>query len=90
MKKNRDLENNKPVSFSDLANQFDTKEDKPRLGNVGKSAIFQVNVSVLVSETKEGLDELLKILEDYCEVNHLLVKTKKTKCIMIFDKTGSL
>ena len=82
-----------PLSFnlliSDLAKQFDTKEDKPRIGNLGINSLFWADDLILFSETKEGLDELLKILEDYCEVNHLLVNTKKTKC-MIFNKTGRL
>ena len=75
--------------ISDLAKQFDTKEDKPRIGNLGINSLFWADDLILFSETKEGLDELLKILEDYCEVNHLLVNTKKTKC-MIFNKTGRL
>ena len=42
-----------------------------------------------MSETKEGLDALLKILEVYCGENHLLINTKKTKC-MVFNKSGRL
>ena len=75
--------------LSDLAKQFDTMEDKPKLGNKGINALFWADDLVLFSDTKEGLDKLLKILEDYCEVNHLLINTKKTKC-MIFNKTGRL
>ena len=44
---------------------------------------------ILMSETKEGLDALLKILEIYCGENHLLINTKKTKC-MVFNKSGRL
>ena len=64
-------------------------EDKPKLGNKGINALFWADDLVLFSETKEGLDKLLKILEEYCEDNHLLINTKKTKC-MIFNKTGRL
>ena len=75
--------------LSDLAKQFAAMEDKPKLGNKGINALFWADDLVLFSETKEGLDKLLKILEEYCEDNHLLINTKKTKC-MIFNKTGRL
>ena len=69
--------------LSDLAKQLDTMEDKPKLGNKGINALFWADDLVLFSETKEGLGKLLKILEEYCEGNHLLINTKK-KC-MIFN-----
>ena len=75
--------------LSDLAKQFDTLTDKPKLGNRGINALFWADDLVLFSETKDGLDKLLKILEDYCKGNHLLINTKKTKC-MIFNKTGRM
>ena len=74
--------------LSDLAKQFDTM-DKPKLGNKGINSLFWADDLVLLAETKEGLDKLLKILESYCLENHLLINTKKTKC-MIFNKTGRL
>ena len=74
--------------LSDLAKQFDTM-DKPKLGNKGINSLFWADDLVLFSETKEGLDKLLKTLESYCLENHLMINTKKTKC-MIFNKTGRL
>ena len=75
--------------LSDLAKQFDTFTEKPKLGNRGINALFWADDLVLFSETKDGLEKLLKTLEDYCKANHLLINTKKTKC-MIFNKTGRL
>ena len=73
----------------DLAKQFDAMEDKPMLGNRGINSLFWADDLVLFSESKEGLDRLLKTLEEYCKENDLLINTKKTKC-MIFNKTGRL
>ena len=75
--------------LSDLAKQFDTIEDKPKLGDKGINSLFWADDLVLFSETKEDLDKLLKILEKYCSENYLLINTKKTKC-MIFNKSGRL
>ena len=75
--------------ISDLAKQFDTVEDKLELGGMGINSLFWADDLVLFSDSKEGLDNLLKILEQYCNSNHLLINTKKTKC-MIFNKTGRL
>ena len=75
--------------LSDLAKQFDTIESKPKLGNKGINSLFWADDLVLFAESKEDLDRLLKILETYCLNNHLLINTKKTKC-MIFNKTGRL
>ena len=64
-------------------------DEKLKLGNMGINSLFWADDLVLFAETKEGLDKLLKILEKYCKENHLLINTKKTKC-MIFNKTGRL
>ena len=75
--------------ISDLAKKFDAMEDKLQLGNTSVNSLFWADDLVLFSETKEGLDKLLKILELFCKENHLMINTKKTKC-MIFNKTGRL
>ena len=75
--------------LSDLAKQFDTMVEKLKLGDIGINSLFWADDLLLFSETKEGLDKLLKILEQYCNSNHLMINTKKTKC-MIFNKTGRL
>ena len=75
--------------LSDLAKQFDTVDNKVKLGNVGINSLFWADDLVLFAESKEGLDKLLLILEEYCKENHLLINTKKTKC-MIFNSSGRL
>ena len=44
---------------------------------------------ILLSETEEGLNILLRDLKVYSDINKLKVNTDKTKC-MIFNKTGRL
>ena len=44
---------------------------------------------ILLSETEEGLNTLLKELHAYSETNKLKINIDKTKC-MIFNKTGRL
>ena len=73
----------------DLAKKFDAMEDKVMIEDVGINSLFWADDLILLAETKEGLDQLLKTLEEYCKENHLMINTKKTKC-MIFNKTGRL
>ena len=75
--------------ISDLAKKFDTMEGKLQLGNISINSLFWADDLVLFSETKEGLNRLLKTLEEYCSENEIMINTKKTKC-MIFNKTGRL
>ena len=44
---------------------------------------------LILSETKEGLQSKLNLLQEYSKTNKLTVNTKKTQC-MIFNKTGRL
>ncbi len=53
------------------------------------SSIFWADDIVLFSKTEEGLKNMLKTMEKYCEENELTLNTEKTKC-MIFNKTGRL
>ena len=75
--------------ISDLAKKLDTMEGKLQLGNISINSLFWADDLILFSETKEGLDRLLKTLEIYCSENEIMINTKKTKC-MIFNKTGRL
>ena len=59
------------------------------LGNTSINSLFWADDLVLLAESEEKLDEMLKLLEDYCKTNELIINTKKTKC-MIFDKNGRL
>ena len=75
--------------LSDLAKKFDAMGDKLVLKNLSMNALFWADDLILLAETKDGLDKLLKILEEYCIENHLMINTKKNKC-MVFNKTGRL
>ena len=75
--------------LKDLAKKFDAMDDKVMLGDTGINSLFWADDLILLAESKEGLDRLLKTLEEYCQENHLMINTKKTKC-MIFNKTGRL
>ena len=66
--------------LSDLA-----KRSLPQaIKNIGEpeysiNSLFWDDDLILISKKKEGLDNLLDILEKYREENHLLINTKKTK-----------
>ena len=75
--------------ISDLAKKFDAMPSKVQVGNISINSLFWADDLILFAETKEGLDLLLKTLEQYCNENKLAINTKKTKC-MIFNKTGRL
>ena len=53
------------------------------------SCLIWADDIIMLSETEEGLNKLLKSLEKYCEKNDLVVNLDKTKC-MIFNRTGKL
>ena len=59
------------------------------LVDVGSNSLSRTDDLILFAESKEGLDHLLKTLEEYCQENHLMINIKKSKC-MIFNKTGRL
>ena len=65
----------------------DIKSQNPELEQ--PSSIFWADDIVLFSDSKEGLNKMLKSMEKYCKENELTLNTDKTKC-MIFNKTGRL
>ena len=65
----------------------DIQSQNPELDH--PSSIFWADDIVLFSDSKEGLDKMLKSMEKYCKENELTLNTDKTKC-MIFNKTGRL
>ena len=82
-----------PILFNiflcDLAKTLQELGGAPSLDALNISSLFWADDLVLFSEDEEGLQRMLGILESYCRDNHLLVNTKKTKC-MIFNKNGRL
>ena len=75
--------------LSDLAKRFESMEEKIGLNHTGINSLFWADDLVLFARSKEDLDKMLKILEEYCKENEIAINTKKTKC-MIFNKTGRL
>jgi hypothetical protein len=74
------------IFLSDLAKSLhDIKF--PAVGNI--NSLFWADDLVMFSDSEEGLQKMLNVLEIYCRENELTVNTKKTKC-MIFNKTGRL
>jgi hypothetical protein len=74
------------IFLSDLAKSLhDIKF--PAVGNI--NSLFWADDLVMFSDSEEGLQKMLNVLEIYCKDNELTVNTKKTKC-MIFNKTGRL
>ena len=53
------------------------------------NSIIWADDTLLLSEEEKGLQDLLKVLYEYCEENKLSINVDKTKC-MIFNKTGRL
>ena len=77
------------IFMSDLPELLDVtlKNTNPNINH--PSCIIWADDIILLSETEEGLNTMLKTMEVYCNVNDLSLNTDKTKC-MIFNKTGRL
>ena len=68
-----------------MENEKDT--DSPNIKDI--PCLFWADDLILISKSKEGLQEHLNILADYCEEWKLSVNINKTK-IIIFNKGGRL
>ena len=77
------------IFLCDLAKNLQGLENAPTLDTLSINSLFWADDLVMFSRDEEGLQNMLSILEEYCRDNHLLVNTKKTKC-MIFNKGGRL
>ena len=77
------------IFLCDLAKTFLATESEIKIGNLCINSLFWADDLVLMAESEENLRKLLKILEEYCESNELVINTKKTKC-MTFNKSGRL
>ena len=77
------------IFLCDLAKSLQELENAPTLDNLSINSLFWADDLVMFSKDEKGLQKMLNILENYCKDNHLLVNTKKTKC-MIFNKNGRL
>ena len=75
------------IFINDIPEQFDMSCDPVTLHDLKINCLLFADDIVLVSETKEGLENCLKTLQQYCEKWLLTVNTKKTK-VMIMNKQG--
>ena len=70
-----------------MENEKDT--DSPNIKDIKVPCLFWADDLILISKSKEGLQEHLNILADYCEEWKLSVNIDKTE-IIIFNKGGRL
>ena len=77
------------IFLCDLSKKFQTLEGKLDLDSTSVNSLVWADDLVLLTESENGLKDMLKILEEYCDENKLAINTDKTKC-MIFNKTGRL
>ena len=77
------------IFLADLLKKLDSLNRNINIDNTSISCIAWADDLVLLAESEEGLQNLLKVLEIFCHENKLHINTDKTKC-MIFNKTGRL
>ena len=77
------------IFLSDLPQKLDLTESKVKLGNTELASLVWADDIVLMSESESGLQQMINVLENYCQENKLKINTDKTKC-MIFNKTGRI
>ena len=77
------------IFMADLARKLQMAEGKVKVNDTEVSSIFWADDIILLSESENGLRNMIKILEEYSNENKLRVNTDKTK-VMIFNKTGRL
>ena len=63
--------------------------DTPEISDLAVPCLFWADDLVLISQSKEGLQQHLNVLEKYCKDWKLSVNTDKTQ-VVIFNKNGKL
>ena len=77
------------IFMAGLAKNLSVEESGLKLDSKKVNSLFWADDIVLLTEKREELEKLLKIVSDYCNINKLTINSKKTKCL-IFNKTGRL
>ena len=77
------------IFMSDLPEILDSANQKANPESTHPNCLIWADDIILLSESEDGLNCMLKAMEEYCNENELLLNTDKTKC-MIFNKTGRL
>ena len=77
------------IFIADIVDRFGTLECRPlKINNSDKiSCLLWADDVILMSQSEEGLRNMLSALSSYVEENGMAINTKKTQC-MIFNKTG--
>ena len=77
------------IFLSDLQGRIETPENKPTeiSPNNLLGCLIWADDLLLLSQTEDGLNNMLKELKGYSDENGLTINMKKTK-VMIFNKTG--
>ena len=77
------------IFMADLPDKF-SKNDNVSLDDSQKiKCIIWADDILLLSETENGLTNMLECLNHYCNINELVINADKTKC-MVFNKSGHL
>ena len=76
------------IFINDLISAFDSTEQShdPTIGNLNITCLLYADDLVLVSKTKQGLQNLLNTLEKYTTDWYMNINMKKTKCIIFGRK----
>ena len=75
---------------NDLPHCFEKEKCAPiAFGDMFVNSLMYADDIVLLSESKEGLQNCLSSLQTYCDLWHLKINTEKTK-VIIFNKSGKL
>ena len=77
------------IFMSDLPKILDVDLNSTNPTEEYPSCLIWADDIILLSESEDGLNKMLKSMESYCIQNELTVNTDKNKC-MIFNKTGRL
>ena len=64
------------------------EQDTPTINDIKIPCLFWEDDSVLISTTKDGLQNQLNVVNDYCSDWKLTLNAEKTKTV-IFNKTGA-
>ena len=77
------------IFMADLAKKIE-KENQILLDNgISINSVLWADDLLLLSESEEGLNDILKAVDSQCTKDRLIINYEKTKC-MIFNKTGRL
>ena len=76
------------IFLSDFNDYIENVEGKLQISDLKSiNSLIWADDILLLSQSKEGLSQILDLLSNYCERNKLTLNKEKTKC-MVFNKTG--